>query len=234
MKKPTIEEYEEFKRRQDEVYKRGGELGLIKPYDKELVDKLSDYYYKGIPLSITLLSSLMAHGRCHELTMQLARVFVDNGDRVLVVRAVVDSLRTNPDMYDENDPEYADHSFVFVEKKDGVRLIYDTNLQLVFDADLYLKMERPYMTGYFLPDGIKGVTDDLKENYPEDYKLDKESAMAIIPIVEESYMLPSEWASINSYYDPRDGGLLGKEVEYLKRRIGYNRELKKQRKAKNK
>lgn len=40
--------------------------GLITPYDDQLIEKLREVYYGGIPASVILLSDGMTNGHCYD------------------------------------------------------------------------------------------------------------------------------------------------------------------------
>lgn len=44
---------------------QGLKSGYITPYDDNLIEKLRNIYYGGIPASIILLSTGMSNGRCY-------------------------------------------------------------------------------------------------------------------------------------------------------------------------
>ena len=49
--------------------------GLILPYDDELINKLRNVYYGGIPASIILLSNGMSNGHCYDRALLMSRAF---------------------------------------------------------------------------------------------------------------------------------------------------------------
>ncbi|MBR4830764.1 MAG: hypothetical protein IKZ96_03250 [Bacilli bacterium] len=232
MRKPTWEEYYEYKKEVDKTFEEGKNNGKIRPYDPELIEDMREHYYNGIPLSISLLCNSMCRGRCNELALELARVFIDRGQRVGYFSFIVRGLKLRPDYYDENNPEYAQHGVLIVIEKDGSAWVYDTNLQLAMDFNMFIELEKPLEIGELLKGNLKECLKHLKDENPDSYKLDKEAAMAIIPVVEECYMLPRETDYINSYAGEYNDARLKTEIEFLKRSIGYRRELKKQKKGK--
>ena len=234
MKKPTWEEYKEYLEKSERIFEEGKLSGKIRPYDSELIDDMSKYYYNGIPLSISLLCHSMCRGKCNDMALELARVFIDRGQKVGYFSFIVDGLRLNPDFYEEGNPEYAQHGVLIVQEDDGSYWVYDTSLQVSMEHSLFIELEKPICIGYLTKDYLTNCLKELKERDPDSYKLDKETAMAIIPIVEECYMLPRESVCLNSYAGENNDGKLRTEIEFLKRRIGYRRELKRQRKQKSK
>ena len=60
----------------------GLQHGLIFPYDDELIGKLRNVYYGGIPASIILLSNGMSNGHCYDRALFMSRAFLDEEDDV--------------------------------------------------------------------------------------------------------------------------------------------------------
>ena len=49
--------------------------GLIFPYDDELIERLRNVYYGGVPASIILLSNGLSNGYCYDRALLMARAF---------------------------------------------------------------------------------------------------------------------------------------------------------------
>ena len=56
----------------------GLQHGLIFPYDEELIQKLRNVYYGGIPASIILLSNAMSNGHCYDRALLMSRAFLND------------------------------------------------------------------------------------------------------------------------------------------------------------
>ena len=56
--------------------------GYIFPYDDELIIKLRNIYYGGIPASIILLSNVMSNGHCYDRALLMSQAFLDSEDDV--------------------------------------------------------------------------------------------------------------------------------------------------------
>ena len=98
----------------------------ILPYEEELIEKLRDLNYRGIPLSIVLLSSELCRGECYTMSMNLSRAM----DSFTLVHGDVNFLPLND--------EYPNHSWV---ERNG--FVYDTTDGLRWDKKLYYKLFRP-------------------------------------------------------------------------------------------
>lgn len=110
----------------------GFQHGLIFPYDEELIKKLRNVYYGGIPASIILLSNGMSNGHCYDRALLMSRAFLNDEDDVNLLYGDIDSLKLNPNFISDS-PHYADHCFVERITKDGRHLIYDTSCGFIFD-----------------------------------------------------------------------------------------------------
>ena len=98
----------------------------ILPYEEELVIKLRDLNYRGIPLSIVLLSKELCRGECYVMSMSISRGM----GSFTLVHGDVNFLPLND--------EYPNHSWV---EKDG--FVYDTTDGLKWKKDLYYDLFKP-------------------------------------------------------------------------------------------
>ena len=98
----------------------------ILPYEEELIEKLRDLNYRGIPLSIVLLSKELCRGECYVMSMSIS----SRMDSFTLVLGDVNFLSLND--------EYPNHSWV---ERDG--FVYDTTDGLRWDKKLYYKLFRP-------------------------------------------------------------------------------------------
>lgn len=62
------------------------------PYEEELLKKLREQYYLGIPLSIFLLSDSLCLHQCHYLSIQITRGM----EEFLIVRGNVNTMDKEP------------------------------------------------------------------------------------------------------------------------------------------
>ena len=98
----------------------------ILPYEEELIEKLRDLNYRGIPLSIVLLSKELCRGECYVMSMSISRGM----DSFTLVHGDVYFLSLND--------EYPNHSWV---EKDG--FVYDTTDGLKWKKELYYELFKP-------------------------------------------------------------------------------------------
>ena len=183
-------------------------------YSEELIEKLRNISYGGIPASILLLCNTTSNGYCFDRALLLAQAFLDTDDDVQLVYALIDGLRLNP-AYEEdrNDPDFAKHCFVERITKDGAHFIYDTSTGMVYDKDIYWQIERPKVLHI---NGKKDIIEFLKTEefaHDEDIERDKYIAPIMLPAIESTYGKPFEFYS--------KLGVLQREVDEYKKRINY-------------
>lgn len=189
--------------------------GYIFPYDDELIIKLRNIYYGGIPASIILLSNGMSNGHCYDRALLMSQAFLDSEDDVKLLYASIDSLRLNPD-YIRDNPMYADHCFVERTTKDGRHLIYDTSCGFIFDKKIYWLMENPKIRKINDKDAIKKFLDEDCEKCTFNLENDKYVAPLILPMIESTFGRPTEMYSVKGIE------LLQREIEHYKNKIKYS------------
>ncbi len=192
----------------------GAKKGLIKVYDEKLIADLRQVYYKGLPVSILILHKWLSNGHCFDRALLISLGF--NDDDFQVITANVDSLRLNPyyiDEYQKNkiSNDYATHRFAQRIKKDGTTWIYDTSIGLIFDKELYSKIENPRIKYVFDKQTTLECLDDFqKESNIEE---DKYALPLILPNLER-YLVPIQ----PFYYE-----LLKQEIALFKKTIHYEK-----------
>ena len=120
-----------YKKKQKLLMLYGAANGLIKFYDKELMDKLRHIYYGGLPASILLLHEGLCNGKCYDRA-PLLTLALDEYD-YKVVYANIDSIKLNP-IYSKlkiDNPSYAEHCFVEVTDNQGITWVFDTSSGLM-------------------------------------------------------------------------------------------------------
>lgn len=137
--KDEIIRWEEFNNRYYELLLSGAEKGLVLPYTDDFFDKIRNYYYGGLSIPVLLLHKNMVNGYCYDRAPLVTLGFKDNNYNVLY--GDIDSIRLNPN-YIGSDDDYADHCIVEVED-DGIKWIIDTSIGLIFEKELYKKLENP-------------------------------------------------------------------------------------------
>lgn len=199
----------------------GLENGQISIYDDELIKKLRTITSGGIPASIILLSNGMCNGHCYDRALLMSIAFLDTEDDIKLICADIDSLRLNPLYINDENPLYAEHCFLERTTKNGEKLIYDTSSGLVYDKELYWKIEKPKVNREYTKDDIEKRKKVEDEYFPEDMERDKYASTIILPIIETRYSHPIEM------YSKLNRGLLQREVEVFKKQINYD-ELQKE------
>lgn len=195
---------------------QGLKSGYITPYDDDLIEKLRNIYYGGIPASIILLSTGMSNGRCYDSALLMARAFLDTEDDVKLVYATVDSLKLNPKLLDSNDPLFADNCIVERVTKGGQHIIYDTSSGFAYDKKLYWLMEHPKVRNINNKDSIIEFVKSDAYYHPEDIEKDEYVAPLILPNIEMTYGSPTEM------YSQSGIELLQREIEHFKKEIDYD------------
>lgn len=185
--------------------------GSVRLYDEELISKLRNIHYGGLPASVILLSDFMSNGRCYDRSLLLARAFLDEDVEVTLVYADVDSLRLNP-KYISSSTRYAEHCFLEVVK-DEKKYIYDTSKGLIYDKKMYWKLENPKVRKVRDKKNIRKFWEFDGADYNDD---DKYMAPVLIPFVESHYN------DSNEVYAYEGLELLQREVELYKELIDYN------------
>ena len=180
-----------YNKKKDILYYYGIHNGLIHSYEEELLEKLRHVYYGGVPASILLLCDKYCNGHCYDRGLLITLGFGE--DDFKLVDADIDGIGLNPRIIDEyneaitkgytwNHP--ANHCFAERTKKDGSVWVYDTSMGLVFEKNLYYKMENPKIT--------KINDRNTTENYCEyqdiknaNFQQDKYILPMILPTIEK-------------------------------------------------
>lgn len=193
----------------------GLQHGLIFPYDEELIQKLRNVYYGGIPASIILLSNGMSNGHCYDRALLLSRAFLNNESDINLLFGDIDSLKLNPNFISDS-PHYADHCFVERITKDGRHFIYDTSCGFIFDKKIYWLMENPKLRHINSKGLIRKFIEDDEDRWPEDIERDKYASPLILPMIETTFGRPTEMYSFKGIE------LLQREIEHFKEQIKYD------------
>ena len=193
----------------------GLQHGLIFPYDEELIQKLRNVYYGGIPASIILLSNGMSNGHCYDRALLMSRAFLNDEDDVNLLYGDIDSLKLNPNFISDF-PHYADHCFVERITKDGRHLIYDTSCGFIFDKKIYWLMENPKLRHTNSKESIRRFIEDDEDRWTEDVERDKYASTLILPMIETTFCRPTEMYSFKGIE------LLQREIEHFKEQIKYD------------
>lgn len=193
----------------------GLQHGLIFPYDEELIQKLRNVYYGGIPASIILLSNGMSNGHCYDRALLMSRAFLNDESDVNLLYGDIDSLKLNPNFISDS-PHYADHCFVERITKDGRHLIYDTSCGFIFDKKIYWLMENPKLRHTNSKESIRSFIEDDEDRCPEDVERDKYASPLILPMIETTFGRPTEMYSFKGIE------LLQREIEHFKEQIKYD------------
>lgn len=176
-----------------EEYKSGKVTG----YEDELIEKLRDIDYKGIPLSIILLCHPLCDRQCYAMSMNITRGM----EHFLLVRGDINEL-------DLNEDGYPNHGWV---EKDG--FVYDTTFGIKWEKDLYYKIFEP---------NVKEIIDEKSINdYPDYQELLMEGEGTISPM---RFALILQYIEALENEDPQiNHQLLERELQIVreKRNITY-------------
>jgi len=205
--------WELFKLKKHRLLVSGLKKGLIKPYDEELVANLRHVYYGGIPASVLLLLDNYCQGKCYDRALLITFGFGDDDFRL--VDADIDSITFQPRYVDKyrnsNDIHYGNHCFAERTTKDGITWVYDTTAGLVFEKDLYYKLQNPKITTINDKNAIK--------NYIE-YQSIKNAN-----IEQDKYILPMIMPHIEASVEkalPFYQSMVRDEIERFKKEINYD------------
>ncbi len=196
----------------------GLKKGLVIPYDDNLIEKLRNVYYGGIPASVILLSNGMTNGHCYDRALLLSRAFLDEEDDINLLYASIDSIRLNPE-YMSDDPMYADHCFVERITKNGYRAIYDTSSGFVYDKDYYWKMQHPKVRHINNKESIKKFVEEEDECHPDEIESGKYIAPLVLKMIEKTFGRPNEMYSLVEINGEK---MLQREIEQYKKVIKYD------------
>lgn len=127
-----------------EVMQKALEEGKVLPYEEELVVRLRELNYRGLPLSIILFSREYCRGECYLMSMNISRAM----DPFTLVHGDVNFIRENG--------EYPNHSWV---EKDG--FVYDTTDGFKWDKELYYSLFQPK---------VREVYDEISVRDYDDYQ----------------------------------------------------------------
>lgn len=190
----------------------GLENGLIELYNDELIYKLRDIYYSFLPASIILLSNALSNGRCYDSALLMSQAFLDDEGDVKLVYASIESLRLNPKYISDNELD-SDHCFVEYTDINGKSYIYDASEGLVYDKNLYWKIEKPIVRKV---NDKNSIINYLNDDFMCGVKLDKRMANMCLSFIENTYNNKREIYTIG------DNNLLKREIEHYKSRINLN------------
>ena len=159
-------------------------FGLIKPYDEQLIEKLRDVYYGGIPASVCLLSERGVSHHCYDRALLLAHAFKD--EKFRMVDADVDGIVLNPKNIDyyENVLHYGNHCFIEKEDEKGMVWVYDTTNMLIYEKNLYYAIQRPKITMINEKEAVLNYCEfvDVENANLEN---DKYAATLLLPLIEK-------------------------------------------------
>jgi len=209
----TEEKWQEYQERFEKLFIEGLKKGLVLPYDEELISKLRNIYYGGLPLSISLLSEQLCSGNCYEMALLMTLAFSD--DHFRLVDADIDGITLNPEKVRNygSIPHYGNHCFVERLDDDGVVWVYDTSSGFVIERELYYQMENPVVTCI----NDKSSVLDFRETLGIDGKLNEDD-LDMLPLI-----LPNiESSDQNQSFVFDYANVLGLEIEMFKDFIGYD------------
>ena len=199
-----------YKKKRDILADFGFSFGAIRPYDDELIEKLRDVYYGGIPASICLLDENGVRRKCYDRALLIAHAFKDDDFRM--VDADIDGITLNPKNIDYyvDEPHYGNHCFIERTDEKGTVWVYDTTMMLMYEKSLYYAMERPKITRINEKDAVLNYCEfvDVENANLEN---DKYAAPLILPLIEKHIV------DQKVYKDE-----LAREIELYKKKIDYD------------
>ncbi|MBR5408474.1 hypothetical protein IK112_00825 [Candidatus Saccharibacteria bacterium] len=189
----------------------GLKRGYIQTYSEEVIEKLRDIYYGGVPASVLLLCNAITDGHCYDRALLMSRAFLDGNDDVNLVYAEVADLKFNPDNKDGS----GDHCAVERITENGKRLIYDTSAGFVYEKWIYWLINFPKVrlvrTKNEIIKFLEGEESGASSEDPV-YAGRNFVLSLIIPNIEATYGRKGEMYSLSGIE------LLQREVEIFKNR----------------
>ena len=161
-----------------EIMQKHLQNGEIMPYEDELIERLRNLYYEGLPLSIVLHSNYFCLTWCHHMAFQLSRG-MDN----------FKLIRGNINVY----PEKAEPNHSWVEK-DG--FVYDTTDGFKWKKEIYYKYFEAVPIEIYDKDNYMSFDFYQTELTRTKVKLDDINILLVLELIE---LLESEDPSINHY-----------------------------------
>ncbi len=202
-----------YNKKRDILFDYGIKNNLIFAYDDNLIKNLRNVNYGGLPASIILLHEGLCAGYCYDRGPLVALGFGEDGFQI--VDADIDSIKLNPTYIDEYkngkaSKNYATHCFAERKLKNGITLVYDTSVGLVFEKSLYYKLEHPKIkTVHTKEETLSFLYDDFLRD--SNLEKDKYILPIIIPNIE-SALVPTQ-----PFYLEQ----LQEEIKILKKKIDY-------------
>ena len=200
------------------LYLYGINRGLINTYENELIENLRNVYYGGVPASILLLSHKLCNGYCYDRALLLTLGF-NNDDDFKMILADINEITLNPDIIDKTSNKnngslpkhYGNHCFVERIKKDGTTLVYDTSTGLVYEKNLYYRLQNPIITKINSKKNIQNYIEyqDIKNN---NFEKDIDILPSVLPLIEELIKY-----DLDLYTET-----LQKEISLFKQKIDYD------------
>ncbi len=194
------------------LFMYGIKNGLIKIYDEEFLSDLRDIYYGFLPISVLLLENDFCDGNCYEIAPLVTLGMKDNNYKI--VNATVNSLKLNPKLINEykmgfRDELYSEHCYAVMTDNSGVSWVFDTSLGLIFEEELYKRIENPIERVVNDKEKtIKYLSDTLTNNIDSDKYL----LPTMLP------MLENDLKPIQPFYLD----LLKNEIDIFKKNIKYD------------
>ena len=210
--------WELFNKKEDFFMKFAIKRGLMGGFNDAFLDKMSQYYYHGIPSSLMLLSPDLTICRCLEMGPFLTLGFEDDVD-FRIVYATTNSIKLNHLNIDmtrkTNYEDHGLHCFVEVITDNGVIYVYDPTKTLVYVKEIYYAIENPKIISTLDKSEIIKMSeyDDLKNASSE---IDEYAKENLLPIIDDT-------ENITTNYKER----LLKETALLKKRISETKILSK-------
>ncbi len=194
------------------VYLNGLKTRKIVPYSEQMIEKFRNVSYGGIPASIILLNVVLCNGKCYDRSVLFAATLDEDID-FRIIRGKVDAIKLNPKYNGENDPLFADHCFVEITDRDNEVWICDTSLGLLFEKELYYKLENVEERHISTKEDTINFCEyqDIKNNCR--FEDDKYMSLLTLPIIEDIAQKDND----NFYHDQ-----LLREIELYKKKINYD------------
>jgi len=145
-------------------------------YPDELFERLRPFNVGGFPASILLFENELCNGHCYDRAMLMQLPFKD----ARVVHADIEHLRITCG------EKYAEHAFVETEEFGGGKTwVIDTSMGLIYDKDLYYRIEKPKVNRVFTKEECMKHP-EIVENLAGDFEKDKWALTLTLPLIENA------------------------------------------------
>ena len=185
-----INEWNDYAKRQQELFHYGCENGLIYPIeiDDDFMERVRNVYWGGMPLVVVLLCERICNGFCYDRSLFMSFGFGD--DDFQMVYATIDGIRLRTDYIDEyrecseeEKKKHKEHCYIERVRDNGSVWVYEPSFGLVYQKELYEQMEHPVVNRVKTKEEIVNSYEYL-DILSEDIETSKYASIVHVPFYE--------------------------------------------------